>query len=572
MNKPLRFWLGLALVVVPLAGQLLTVFFLGVNTPSADEFAYIDFIRALREGGRWLPMLFYQHNEHRVVPVKMTMALLQPFVGWNPKVEMYVSVLLAGLVLLGLWRLYRRAGGTDLLLFAPAAWLFCNLAQYENMLYGLQMCHYFTVAGVVWALVFLDESRMAPAVLCGLVASWSILNGLLVWPLGLFLLLARGERPSRAAVWTGLGIATFVLYFANFQVPGFSALHPGARDVPHMVRYALMTLGAPLAAESFPWSFALGLAVLAATAALAFVWIRKGRERLRADILLAALLLFGLLSCALIAAGRALTGVSPLQPRYIAYTSLAFVSLYLFAARSAETSRGLLTPGLAAALALLVPGVIAGNVQGFREAEGWHRNLLREQLLLQTFDRQPDALLAEMGLKAEYLSKVPYLRDQRLTAFGEPQHLLLITRWNESQAVGPILPDRPVELRLRCPVGVLYDAGVALSRQGPAFDSAVTVSLWDGNRRIAAHQTLVASLASGFVGLIPLRLPAPLLGCQGRELTVRIETPGASPAAGVTAWTYPAYYDGDLRQAGEPLAPGRSLGLALNGYHFDLLK
>ncbi len=162
MHKPLRFRLGLALVAVPLVGQLLTVFFLGVNTPSADEFAYIDFIRALREGGRWLPMLFYQHNEHRVVPVKVTMALLQPFVGWNPKVEMYVSVLLAGLVLLGLWRLYRRAGGTDLLLFAPAAWLFCNLAQYENMLYGLQMCHYFTVAGVVWALVFLDEERMAP--------------------------------------------------------------------------------------------------------------------------------------------------------------------------------------------------------------------------------------------------------------------------------------------------------------------------------------------------------------------------------------------------------------------------
>ncbi len=343
-----------------------------------------------------------------------------------------------------------------------------------------------------------------------------------------------------------------------------------------MVRYALMTLGAPLAAESFPWSFALGLAVLAATAALAFVWIRKGRERPRADVLLAALLLFGLLSCALIAAGRALTGVSPLQPRYIAYTSLAFVSLYLIAARaaarSAETSGGLLTPGLAAALALLVPGVIAGNVQGFREAEEWHRNLLREQLLLQTFDRQPDALLVEMGLKAEYLPKVPYLRDQRLTAFSEPQHLLLITRWNESQAAGPILPGRPVELRLRCPVDVLYDAGVPLSRQGPAFDSTVTVSLWDGNRRIAARQTLVASLAGGFAGLVPLTLPEPLRGCQGRELTVRIETPGASPAAGVTAWTYPAYYDGDLRQAGEPLAPGRSLGLALNGYHFGLLK
>src|SRR6266700_3545425 len=88
-----------------------------------------------------------------------------------------------GLLVLGLWRLYRHSGGRNLLLFAPVAWLFCNLSQYENMLYGMQMCHYFAVVGVVWALVFLTrwtKVGLALAIVCGVFASVSILNGLLV--------------------------------------------------------------------------------------------------------------------------------------------------------------------------------------------------------------------------------------------------------------------------------------------------------------------------------------------------------------------------------------------------------
>lgn len=579
MLTSFRSRLGLALVLAPVAGQFLVVFFLGVNTPVADEFYYVSFVRLLRQGGDWLPGVWAQHNEHRVVPVKLVMALLQPFTGWNLKAEMYVSAVLAGLTVLGLWRLYRQAGGKDLLLFAPVSWLYCNLSQYENMLYGLLMCHYFTAAGAVWALVFLDRrsrSGLVFAVFCGLVASVSIVNGLLVWPLGLFLLLARRERLARTLTWSVAGATTTLLYFATFTRPqGLAAMHVTPGDLPHMARYALAVLGAPLAAGSVPWSAVVAAALLALAAALGVRWLRQGRDRLREEASLGALFLFGLLSCAVIAAGRALTGVPALESRYVAYTALAFAGVYLLVIRDAERSGEppLRSPRFAAVLALLIPGLIAADLQGFFDARLWRLARLREQFLLQTYDRQPDAVFGEADFVQQLRAYMaPYLRAERLAAFAEPQHLLLLTREDEREAAGPILLSDPIDLRLVCPVDVLRDVAVNLSGEGPPDASTVSISMWTGGRRLAVRTLPVSELADGWTGWVPLTLHEPLRGCQGRELILRIEAHDATPAARITLWTYPLYYEAVARHGSQPLAPGRSPGLLLNAYFFKLQK
>ena len=157
MKQDMRSRMGLALAVAPLLLPFLLVARFGVNTLRLDEFFYVDFLRALREGGDWLPFLWKQHNEHRVIATKLVMIPNALFLSWNRVAEMYVSAFLSVLIVLGLWRLYRRCGGGGLLLFAPLAWLACSLAQYEILLYGLLTCHYFTILGFVWALVFLDR-------------------------------------------------------------------------------------------------------------------------------------------------------------------------------------------------------------------------------------------------------------------------------------------------------------------------------------------------------------------------------------------------------------------------------
>ena len=80
----------------------------------------------------------------------------------------------------------------------------------------------------------------------------------------------------------------------------------------------------------------------------------------------------------------------------------------------------------------------------------------------------------------------------------------------------------------------------------------------------------VSALASGWVGWVELRLPEPFRDCKGRELIIRIASPGVTPR--VTIWTYPWYYDAVTQRGGVPLAPDRSVGLLLDAYHYALQK
>ena len=569
---PARSRLALALVLAPLGLQALAVRLFGVNTLVWDEFYYVDFIRQVRAGEDWLPWLWRQHNEHRVIPMKLAMAPLALLTRWDTRAEMYLSVVLAGLVVLGLWRLYRRAGGESLLLFAPAAWLVCSLAQFQNMLYGMMMCHYFTLLGVVWALVFLARGSaggLAAAVLGGATASYSIANGLLVWPVGLLLLLVQGARRSRVAAWTVASVVMTSLYFYHFQKPG--GMPPPAHDLAGLYRlasFAVATLGAPLGAGSMDWSRAAGLAVIVAVVAVAWRWRRQGRPAMREEALPGALILFSLLSCAMIAYGRASSGVPPLESRYIAYSSLALIGVYLilglWSRRGAPAGR----LWLAGATALLVPGLLAADLFGLREAKGWRALRLREQFLLQTSELQPDEALTGLYFVPELRRMVPYLQAERLGPFDEPPSLLLLVRWREGQVAGEILPGRPIEQTFVCDVDTLWDVDGVLSTYGRQNRSTVGVSLWEDGRRLGGRTVPLAGLADS--SWIEVPLAGPLHGCRGRRLTMRFESADATPGNAASVWTYPRYYDGELRQAGAPVLPGRAVGLEINARHAGL--
>lgn len=51
-------------------------------------------------------------------------------------------------------------------------------------------------------------------------------------------------------------------------------------------------------------------------------------------------------------------------------------------------------PWRAAAAALLIPGLLAANLWGFRAARQWRSARLQEKFLLQTSEMQPDEALA----------------------------------------------------------------------------------------------------------------------------------------------------------------------------------
>jgi hypothetical protein len=438
------------------------------------------------------------------------------------------------------------------------------------------MCHYFTLLGVVWAFVFLDRRSgggLAAAVLCGLTATYSIANGLLVWPVGLLLLLVLGARRALVLSWGVASVVATALYFYRFQMPGGTLpVERSLRGLYRIASFGVASLGAPLGAGSMDWSRAAGLAVAVAVAAIAWRWRREGLALARREALPAALVLFALLSCAMIAVGRAGSGIPPLESRYIAYSSLALMGVcMILGLRSRRPEAG--ADGrlwLAAAMALLVPGLIAANLWGLRQCRDWRNLRLREKFLLQTWASQPDEALAGLYFVPEVRRMAPYLQAARLGPFGEPQDLLLLVRWREGATAGEILPGRPVEQTFVCNVETLWEAGPVVATYGRPNRSTLSVSLWDGNRRLVSRAVPLAGLPDS--SWISLPLAEPLHGCRGRRLTIRLESPDAAPGDAASVWTYPAYYQGSLRQAGVPVLPGRAAGLELNAYHFNLLQ
>jgi len=346
---------------------------------------------------------------------------------------------------------------------------------------------------------------------------------------------------------------------------------PPAHDLAGLYRlasFAVATLGAPLGAGSMDWSRAAGLAVIVAVVAVAWRWRRQGRPAMREEALPGALILFSLLSCAMIAYGRASSGVPPLESRYIAYSSLALIGVYLilglWSRRGAPAGR----LWLAGATALLVPGLLAADLFGLREAKGWRALRLREQFLLQTSELQPDEALTGLYFVPELRRMVPYLQAERLGPFDEPPSLLLLVRWREGQVAGEILPGRPIEQTFVCDVDTLWDVDGVLSTYGRQNRSTVGVSLWEDGRRLGGRTVPLAGLADS--SWIEVPLAGPLHGCRGRRLTMRFESADATPGNAASVWTYPRYYDGELRQAGAPVLPGRAVGLEINARHAGL--
>ena len=296
---------------------------------------------------------------------------------------------------------------------------------------------------------------------------------------------------------------------------------------------------------------------------------RRVAGGVREEALPAALILFALLSCGMIAFGRVASGTPPLESRYIVYSSLAWVGVYMLAViwSRRELPNGRLW--LAGVLTLLLPGLLAADLFGLRQSKAWKSLRLRERFLLQTAEAQPDEALTGLYFVPQLRRMVPYLRAARLGPFAEPQDLLFLVRWREGEAAGEILPERPLEQTVVCNVETLYEAGGVLSTYGRPNRSTLSATLWEGNRQLGVRAVPLAGLAdSSWVSVAPAE---PLHGCRGRTLTLRFTSADATPGNAASVWTYPSYYPGELRQAGRPILPAAPLGLEINAFRAGLL-
>lgn len=198
----------------------------GVNIPYLDGWDFVPFVQIFLDGGPfWEYQNFLQHNEHRPIFPSLILLVSVVLTSWNVVYLMYFGwsliALSVGLIYLILKKTYPKL----IWLIIPIAAFMFNPAQYENLLWGFTANAWFLVSsGIILSIYFLtkvETHRVAiiPAILFGVVASFSEIAGLVIWLVGAYSLINLGNwRKSSVLLWVSSAVIVFILYFTNFQV------------------------------------------------------------------------------------------------------------------------------------------------------------------------------------------------------------------------------------------------------------------------------------------------------------------------------------------------------------------
>lgn len=334
---------------VPAVAYLVLLQHYQVNTIWQDQW---DDVQVIRESYLHFPdwsSLWAQHVDNRILFPNLIIIALAHTVAFNIDVEEYLSALmLFAATALFIWAHRRRSPGTPLIYYCPVAFLTLTLAQWQNTLWGFQMAWYLILLSLAVTIVLLDRPTLswpvfAAAILVAVVGSYSSLQGLLIWPVGLVLLYHRRRRPSVFIAWVVAMGVTVALYFYNFTTSATFNLHYFLEYPSWFVKFFVFALGDVVGVpEVFPeapnaavMTFGVVLLVLAVLALLKW---GIARDELSGAPIGVALIVFGLLFDLLITQGRFWRGYFfASQSRYTTYDILVLTGIYLAALDGARS-------------------------------------------------------------------------------------------------------------------------------------------------------------------------------------------------------------------------------------------
>jgi hypothetical protein len=404
--------------------------------------------------------LFAQHNEHRLaVPRLFFLADLVLCRGNNALLltcGLLVQLLHAGLLV---WILrsdssvFRRVYRFDA---SIAATFLFSAQQFTNLVWGFQIQFFLVYFTATAALTCLSLSARAHYVagdqraswvwlwagmILGIASTYSMANGILVWPLlvllGMWLGLDRGRR-------TAVLVAA-VLVVGSYLV-GYRLPESSPRPLESLMRlnevllFAVAFVGSP-ADDLAGWllgrfgktyeawrpycSCCVGCVIVGAALVIAALLFRRRRLDIRSDPVNVCLMLFVLGSAGLTALGRLNLGLSEAtSSRYRTSALVLWTCLGLAVVGLADSVRGRKSRGLGLLARFGVLGVAVGAVavhQPARIAQGLtHKARLsaaETALVANVFDE--DALRHAYPRPAEILPVADELRRRRMTVFAE---------------------------------------------------------------------------------------------------------------------------------------------------------
>lgn len=218
-----------ALLVLPIAGFFVYFFTLRYNIPWLDDFENIPFfldkfLTAPTFAGK-MTALLRPNNEHRVVYARLVV-LSQYYLtgGLNFANLMLWGNLALVVIFVLLYRALRRheaVSSRALVGMLPVPLLLFTAQNYIMTFTAVFSLQYLAIITLVMAALYVlatgRPSRLWLAVAIGVLSTFSMGNGLLLWPAGAGVLFIQ-RRWLALGIWAGVGVVSGYLYFLGYPV------------------------------------------------------------------------------------------------------------------------------------------------------------------------------------------------------------------------------------------------------------------------------------------------------------------------------------------------------------------
>jgi hypothetical protein len=344
-----------AIVIASILAALYLLFVIhySVNVIFWDEWVLVPVIHAALHSHLTLGALWTQHNENRIFVQNLVVVASALIHNYDSKAIILIGALLFIASYALLLAVFRSYVGRPLVpmhtLTLGIVWF--SLADTENALWGFQLGWYLIIFFLM-VLMFLlarEWSRrnlvLALGILAAVAASYSSLQGLILWPVGLICLLwdrpLTRRRYFECGIWLAFCALTTAFYFRGFQSqyagsPGFALHHPLG-----MLKFFFAMLGnvVPTTNTDLRAHELLGLVLFIPSVCVVVASLRDRTSRIR-NPLPVTLIVFGVLFDGSTVLGRLTLGIgAALATRYTMANLLVLLGIVAFAWAHVRPSR-----------------------------------------------------------------------------------------------------------------------------------------------------------------------------------------------------------------------------------------
>ncbi len=168
-------------------------------------------------------LIWAQHNENRIFFPNLIVLLLAYTTHYSVVFEEFLSgAMLVTATALFVWAHKRRSPATPWLYYCPVAIVMLSFVQAGDTLWGFQLAWYLVTLALAVMLFAIDRPTLTgiaftAAIAAAVVGSFSSLQGLLIWPVGLALLWHRCRPKKFLYAWVASAVVTAAVYFYGFD-------------------------------------------------------------------------------------------------------------------------------------------------------------------------------------------------------------------------------------------------------------------------------------------------------------------------------------------------------------------